>query len=327
MLTSNDIIIMVIILKLTYLVKENDKGKLLKDILKKKLYISNILLNKLKLTNSIFVNNVSKYVNYILNENDTIIIDFENMSKAIYQDKTTHFYKKDAYLYKYERYEYNLDILYEDEYLLIINKPSFMPVHPSCTNYKYTLSNAVATYLEKKNIFSIHIVTRLDKNTSGICIFAKNAYIQELFIRKKENISIKKEYLAIANGKILKNHDIIQKNISRKKDSIIVREINNEGDFAKTEYFVKKRNYDRNYTVIKVLLHTGRTHQIRVHMASINHVLLGDSLYAKEYNIQNIDKYINRQALHSYKVTFTHPITNKIINIQAPIPDDIKNLI
>lgn len=307
-------------MKLNYKVLKYDENKKLKDILKKRLNISTELLKKLKYSNSIFVNNKNEFVNYIVKENDEILVDLENYlllkDAPKFEDK---FILNDA----------PLDILYEDEYLLIINKPANMPTHPSSDNYDNTLSNIVASYLKKQNIFNIHIVTRLDKNTTGICIFAKNEYIQELFVRKKDKINLQKEYIAIVNGIVENNHDIITKNIKRMENTIILRETTDLdlGDWTKTEYTVLKRNLDLNYTVLKVLLHTGRTHQIRVHMIDIGHILLGDTLYATHYNIENIDKLISRQALHAYSVTFNHPITNEVIKIVAPIPEDMKKLI
>lgn len=307
-------------MKLNYKVLKYDENKKLKDILKKRLNISTELLKKLKYSNSIFVNNKNEFVNYIVKENDEILVDLENYlllkDAPKFEDK---FILNDA----------PLDILYEDEYLLIVNKPANMPTHPSSDNYDNTLSNIVASYLKKQNIFNIHIVTRLDKNTTGICIFAKNEYIQELFVRKKDKINLQKEYIAIVNGIVENNHDIITKNIKRMENTIILRETTalDLGDWAKTEYTVLKRNLDLNYTVLKVLLHTGRTHQIRVHMIDIGHILLGDTLYATHYNIENIDKLISRQALHAYSVTFNHPITNEVIKIVAPIPEDMKKLI
>lgn len=314
-------------MKINYIVQTSDIDIKLKDILKKKLFISNILLKKLKYTNSILLNNSIPYLNNNVKRNDIITIDFSKMNNTIYADKTNPYYKDNKYLDKYERFSYNLDILYEDEYLLIINKPYNMPIHPSSLNYTTTLSNAVATYLENKDIFSIHIVTRLDKNTSGICIFAKNEYIQELFIRKKSDINLQKEYIAIVNGIVNKEHYIITKNITRKPNSIILREVNETGDYAKTEYFTQSINKGKNYSVVKIILHTGRTHQIRVHMGSIGHVLLGDTLYAPEYNIKDIDKLIKRQALHAIHVSFYHPITQKFIYLTAPIPKDMQRLI
>ena len=204
-----------------------------------------------------------------------------------------------------------------------------MPSHPSADNYDNTLSNIVAAYLKKQGINNIHIVTRLDKNTTGICIFAKNEYIQELFVRRKEKLNLKKEYIAIVNGIVKENHGIIEKNIARIDNTIILRHTvnDNTGDYAKTEYNVLARNEEKNYTVVNVLLHTGRTHQIRVHMIDLGHILLGDTLYAEHYGIRDIDKLISRQALHAHSISFNHPITDEFIQIQADIPNDMKNLI
>lgn len=307
-------------MKLNYIAKNYDENKKLKDILKKRLYISTELLKKLKYSNCIFVNNKEEFVNYIIKENDIITVDLE---KYLNIKDTPKF--EDKFVLKNEP----LDILYEDEYLLIVNKPENMPTHPSADNYDNTLSNIVAAYLKKQGINNIHIVTRLDKNTTGICIFAKNEYIQELFVRRKEKLNLKKEYIAIVNGIVENEHGIIEKNIARMDNTIILRHTvtDNTGDYAKTEYNVLKINAEQNYSVLKVLLHTGRTHQIRVHMIDLGHILLGDTLYAEHYNIQDIDKLIPRQALHAYSISFNHPITDELIQIQADIPEDMKKLI
>lgn len=307
-------------MKLNYIAKSYDQDKKLKDILKKRLYISTELLKKLKYSNCIFVNNKEEFVNYIIKENDLVTVDLEKYlnikDTPKFEDK---FILKDA----------PLDILYEDEYLLIVNKPENMPTHPSADNYDNTLSNIVAAYLKKQGINNIHIVTRLDKNTTGICIFAKNEYIQELFVRRKDKLNLKKEYIAIVNGIITEEHGIIEKNIARMDNTIILRHtvIDNTGDYAKTEYNVLSRNEEKNYTVVNVLLHTGRTHQIRVHMIALGHILLGDTLYAEHYGIHDIDKLISRQALHAHSISFNHPITDEFIQIHADIPNDMKNLI
>lgn len=307
-------------MKIEYTALENDKNKKLKDILKKRLYISSELLKKLKYSNCIYVNSKEEYTNYIIKTNDKICIDLEKYLKIKNSLKFED---------KFELVDKPLDILYEDEYLLIVNKPSNMPTHPSSDNYTNTLSNIVANYLKKQGIYNIHIVTRLDKNTTGICIFAKNEYIQELFVKKKNKINLKKEYTAIVNGIIKKDHIIIEKDIARMNNTILLRETvpNGNGDYAKTEIEVLKRNYNLNYTVINVILHTGRTHQIRVHMIDIGHILLGDTLYAKYYNIANIDLLILRQALHARKISMNHPITNKPLEIEAPLPEDMKSLV
>ncbi len=307
-------------MKIQYITKKQDENLRLKDILKRRLFISTELLKKLKYSNSIFVNDKNEFVNYIVKENDNIIVDLD---KYISSKSSPKFEDK------FKLNDIPLDILYEDEYLLIVNKPANMPTHPSSDNYDNTLSNAVASYLKKQGIYNIHIVTRLDKNTTVICIFAKNEYVQELFVRLKNKICLKKEYIAIVDGIIREENGIIEKNIARMDNTIILRHTVEAplGDYAKTEYHVIKRNIKNNYTVLKVILHTGRTHQIRVHMISINHILLGDTLYAQHYGINNIDTLIKRQALHSYNVSFNHPITNKHIEINANIPQDMENLI
>lgn len=305
-------------MKITYKVEKNDNNKELKYILKNRLYISSKLLVKLKLAHAIFVNKNPEFVNFIVKTDDIILIDFDILEKSE---------NKKRFIDKFEKVDKKLDILYEDEYLLIINKPANMPIHPSCDNYNNTLSNIVASYLEKQNIYYIHILTRLDKNTTGICIFAKHEYIQELFTKRKNFISFKKKYLCIVSGIVKNDHDIIEKNIARKDGTIIIREVNENGDFAKTEYTVLKRNIEKNYTVLEIILHTGRTHQIRVHMSHIGHVLLGDELYGIEHNVEDNLKYIDRQALHCKEISFTHPITEERITIKCPIPEDMKKLI
>lgn len=303
---------------INYTINEKDANKNLRSIIKDKLYISAILLNKLKNTQSILVNDEVQYMNYRVVSRDNITINFDKMNMELNNNEN-------GFREKYKLWDKEINILYEDEYLLIVDKESGIPIHPCASNHETTLANAVMNYFKNtsQNIFSIHVITRLDKDTSGICIFAKNEYIQELFIRKKDVLNFKKEYIAIVNGIVEKDHDIIEKNIARKQGTIILREVNPLGDYAKTEYFVESRNHEKNYTILKVILHTGRTHQIRVHMASIGHVLLGDELYAKEYGIDNIHKYISRQALHCRKVGFRHPVTEEYLQFYTKLPLDM----
>ena len=209
-----------------------------------------------------------------------------------------------------------IEILYEDDYFLIINKPAGIPVHPSTLHFNDTLSNGVKYYYDKNNINKkIRIVTRLDRNTSGIVVIAKNEYIQEQLIYQMKKGLFQKEYIAICNGIFKDKAGTIDANIKRKANSIIERCISNNGQTAITEYKVIEEKDNKSKVLVK--LKTGRTHQIRVHMAYIGHPIIGDDLYGKSSN------FINRQALHAYKIYFIHPILNKKIEIESKLPNDM----
>ena len=277
---------------LNYIVKNEIN---IRQVLREHFGISNRLLLKLKQNKKIYLNNSNNiYLDMAVKENDLIKInlDFDEDNSNIVSIKM------------------NLKILYEDDSLLIIDKPPHMPVHPSFNHYENSLSNGVKYYFDSINLHRlIRPINRLDKDTSGIVMFAKNEYIQS---RLTNYI---KEYIAIVVGR-LEGNGIIDKPIKRKADSIIERCVDENGEKAITEYEVLKNfNINREaLTEVKCLLHTGKTHQIRVHMASINHPILGDTLYGKESNL------IDRQALHAYKIKFIHPITKKEIEVISPIP-------
>ena len=265
-------------------------------------------MTKLKKNQKIFLNNSSAYINTMLSLNDTIIInlDFEEESENIVPTKM------------------DLNILYEDDYLIIINKPSGIPIHPSISHFKNSLSNGLKYYFNKINLKKkIRPVNRLDKDTSGIVIFAKHEYIQECLIKQMKNNKFKKEYLAILEGYMNKTAGTINLPISRKEGSIIEREINSNGEKAITHFkLIDNFSVDnQELSLVKFILETGRTHQIRVHSKYINHPILGDSLYGNKSDL------INRQALHACKVSFIHPITNEPINIEIPLPLDIKKVL
>ena len=165
----------------------------------------------------------------------------------------------------------------------------------------------------------IRIVNRLDRNTSGIVILAKNEYIQECLIKQMKTNEFKKEYLAIAKGILESKSGTLNFPIARKEGSIIERTVSSDGDSAITHYDVVKEF--NNLSLVHIVLETGRTHQIRVHFSYIGHPILGDTLYGSPSEL------INRQALHSYKLTFIHPVTKKVVSLEAPLPNDIKNII
>lgn len=290
-----------------YEVKDS-KYNTVKDVLIKEFKFSKRLITKLKKENRIFVNDNPCFVNYALKNNDVVQIDFNFIEECdnIFPTKM------------------NLDIIYEDDYLLVLDKPAKIETHPTCLNYENTLSNGIKYYYDSINLKrKIRPVSRLDKETSGVIVFAKNQYVQEELIKQMKSNIFKKEYIAIVEGVLKENKGEIIGNIARKENSILERCISDEGVYAKTNYEVLKTIESENLkaTVVKLRLETGRTHQIRVHMKYIGHPLIGDFLYGQKSDL------IERQALHSWKVEFIHPILKEKMYFEARVPRDMERLI
>ncbi len=217
----------------------------------------------------------------------------------------------------------NLDIVYEDEDLIIINKVGDMVVHPSYAHYKDSLSNYLAGYYEETGQnHVIRTVGRLDRETSGLVIFAKNRHSAALLSKQKENMSRRKEYLALCSGMFENEMGTINEPIRRRPDERMIREVHPEGKEAITHYVVEKQFED--YALVRLHLDTGRTHQIRVHMAYLGHPLLGDNFYGKE--IEN-SHGLERAALHAGYIEFDQPITKERIKITAKLPRDMQQLL
>ena len=217
----------------------------------------------------------------------------------------------------------NLDIIYEDDDLLIINKPPFLLTHPTLKKVDITLANGIVYYFNDKYKKKLvpRFVNRLDMNTSGLIVIAKNAFTQSFF--QSENVDIEKKYLAIAEGIIEDDHFIIEKNIYKDGDRLD-RIIDERGQYAKTEFKVIERFKNIGVTLVECKLYTGRTHQIRVHLKSINHPIIGDGLYNPE---SKYNKIVNRQMLHSYFLEFNHPTTGKRLKFDIGLYKDMKDLI
>lgn len=214
-----------------------------------------------------------------------------------------------------------LNIVYEDQDVLVVNKPSDMPIHPSLNNYENTLGNAVAYYYkEQGEEFIFRCINRLDRDTTGLVLIAKNMISCSILSDEHKNNIIQKEYTAIVEGLFEEKTGRINMPIGRTDDSIITRTIDYEnGDVAITNYTVVKSKND--LSLIRLNLETGRTHQIRVHMKAIGHPLIGDFLY----NPHN--KLMQRQALHVNKLSFRQPITNEYIELTADYPEDMATII
>lgn len=217
----------------------------------------------------------------------------------------------------------DLNIIYEDDWLLILDKPAGIAIHPSILHYEDSLSNGVRSYFDSIGLKKkIRPVNRLDSNTSGIVVFAKCEYIQESLIQQMMNKTFQKKYIAFINGILEEKDGTICLPIARKKNSIIERCVDFEnGQNSITHYKVLKENIDKNISMVECKLETGRTHQIRVHMAAIGHPLIGDSLYGI------ISDFIDRQALHCYKIQFIHPVSKKIMDFACELPFELKILI
>ena len=213
-----------------------------------------------------------------------------------------------------------LDILYEDEDILVINKEANVPVHPSIGNYENTLANGVAYYFAQKGQdFVYRCINRLDRDTTGALILAKNPYSAAVLSTQMKRREIRRTYLAIVEG-VPPKSGTIDAPVGRVDGSAITRQVDYEhGERAVTHFTrlaVVEKELSQSYSLIELHLETGRTHQIRVHMKHLGYPLPGDYLYHPDYRI------IGRQPLHSYQLEFVHPVTEKPMLFTAPVPLD-----
>ena len=287
-------------MELKYIVKDLSNYTNIRQVLKNEFNMSNRLITKLKQNKLIYLNYEETYLDKPLSINDTVkcIIDFNESSENIIPTKM------------------DLKIIYEDDYILAVDKPFNMAVHPSILHYENSLSNGAKYYFESIGLNrKIRPVNRLDRDTTGIVLFAKNEYIQECLIKQMAYKTFYKEYIAILDGIVKNKKGIIDAPISRKNGSIIERCIDKNGAKAISHYEVIDTK--NNLSLVKFVLETGRTHQIRLHSKHIGHPIIGDTLYGNESEL------ISRQALHCHKISFIHPITKKKIEINSPIPKDM----
>lgn len=291
--------------KLSFVISEENSNMTIHDFLKKQGFSSQNIIELKKMHRSILIDDEWMHMNYKLQKGQYLNIHIQETAS---NDKIL---------------PVNLPfpVIYEDDDLVVVNKPADMPIHPSQNNYDNTLANAAAYYYEElqRLPFIFRCINRLDRDTTGLTILAKNMYSANILAGQMQKREIKRLYLAILDGKLAKKYGTVQLPIGRKEGSTIERQIDFEkGDSAITHYCRLKES--DNYTLAAFQLETGRTHQIRVHMASMNTPLVGDSLY----NTKSSSDALSRQALHAYRISFIHPITGKRMKFTAPIPEDMK---
>lgn len=222
-----------------------------------------------------------------------------------------------------------IHIIYEDEDLMVIDKPADMPVHPSIGNYENTLANAAAWYFHRQDIpFVFRCINRLDRDTTGLLILAKHMLSGAILSDQMKKRAIHRTYLAITEGKT-DPAGTIDSPIGRTDQSLILRQVDHENGYSACTHYLQKCWHPKTFypetlpvpqdglSLVQLQLETGRTHQIRVHMTSIGHPLIGDTLYNPETAL------MNRQALHSYRLAFTHPVTGVSLEFTSPLPEDM----
>ena len=286
--------------KIIYEIPLEDDNKPLRDILRK-MRISHSAVTRFKRNAAILIDGNVRFADKPVYAGETLSIEIDS-----------------AECVRIDCEDINLEIIYEDEFLLAVNKPAGMPSHPSRRHVSGTLANAAAGYLAKTSPTSgVHLVNRLDRNTSGIVMIAKNSFAKHLMC---EQLAVmQKTYIAVTEGIIKEANGVIDAPIARREASLIERCIRNDGQISCTHFTVLDAAND--LTIVEVTPKTGRTHQIRVHFAHIGHPLAGDTLYGGH------DAQIGRHALHACQFEFKHPINNNPIILHANLPNDMLELI
>lgn len=290
-------------MRFEFLVDEHVK---VKTFLKKH-EVSKNLLARIKFGGGqILVNHQPQNATYLLDIGDVLVIDVP----------------KEEGFESLQPVDYPLDIVFEDAHFLVINKPFGIASIPS-VNHTNTMANFVKGYYVRQDYENrqIHIVTRLDKDTSGLMLFAKHSYAHARLDKQLQRKQIKKKYFALIKGHtpLMAEGEIIAP-IARDEDSIITRRVHQSGKYAHTSYQLVR--HVGEISLVDIQLHTGRTHQIRVHFSHIGLPLLGDDLYGG-----SLDDGIKRQALHCHHLNFYHPFLGKQVSFESPIPDDFQSVL
>ncbi|MGG2196295.1 MULTISPECIES: RluA family pseudouridine synthase [Paenibacillus] len=291
---------------LEYVVPPEDDGIVLRTVLRSRLGVSRKLLSRLKMTEQgITVNGERKYIDVKVRTGDRVAVRMiEEQSDDIMPQPMP------------------LNILYEDEELLVLNKEAGLIVHPTHGHYTGTIANGVVHYWrERGENFRFRPIHRLDQETSGALAVAKNPYVHQQISEQMQAHQLKKEYLAIVHGRMADDAGTVNAPIDRNPDAPHLRIVTETGYAAVTHYRIERRFAEA--TLVRLRLETGRTHQIRVHMQHLGHPLLGDKLYG--FKSESAEAGIDRHALHACTLGLTHPTLKRWMEFEAPMPDDMEH--
>lgn len=291
--------------KFKFIVDEEFAGKQVKNAVKQKYKFSSRLMTKFKQQNLIFLNGESVPGWVVCNLGDEVSVKLP--------EEKSDFPAEDIPIYP----------VYEDDDLLILNKQPYVTVHPTRGHPEHTIANGLMKYMEDTNqSFKIRFVNRLDRDTTGLLIVAKNSHAQHELTKQMKANTVVKRYKAVVSGIIEEDKFTIDLPIGRPSEDSIKRGVLETGGYDSITHVEVIERFPSGYTLVRLRLETGRTHQIRVHMSHIGHPLLGDWLYEGP-----CDLFPDRQALHSYGLVFTHPVTGKEISLEAPLPEDMEKLL
>ncbi|MBM7601615.1 23S rRNA pseudouridine1911/1915/1917 synthase [Virgibacillus halotolerans] len=288
-----------------WVIEKKHTGMLVREYLKEIHGFSRRIIKAVKFDGGkIMVNGVSRTVRYDLAEGDMLQVLFppEKIGPGMVPEAM------------------DLNIIFEDEDVIVIDKPSGIATIPSCHHPSGTIANGVLAHYEKNNIpYTIHVVSRLDRDTSGLVLIAKHRYSHSLLADLLQAGKVSRTYQAIVEGTMDKVEGVIDAPIDRKEGSIIERAVCDTGKRAITHYQVLRQF--QHYSLVEIKLETGRTHQIRVHFSHVGHPLAGDDLYGGSKSL------ITRQALHCSELVFQHPTSDKMIRLQSQLPSDILGMV
>lgn len=312
-----------------YIISDEDNETTIKEILKRKFNFSSRLMTKLKQQNLIFLNEQPVRGWMIAQPGDKLTVKLP--------EETCDFPPEDI----------PITVVYEDNDLLVINKQPGIVVHPTKGKPNHTIANGVMKkMIDEGSMYKIRFANRLDMNTSGLLLIAKNGFTQDHIVKQMKADTIQKRYLAVVDGIIAEDYGTINAPIGRPDPNEVERWILpvHKGGYDSITHFTVKERFSSGYTLVELRLETGRTHQIRVHLSSIGHPITGDHLYSNgdpflyrqihgDYRLiegaeeKSTSEYIDRQALHAYRLTFTHPVTGQLLDLEAPLPLDMIKLI